>query len=152
MLVKINRGPNFGQEIHLPTSQETNLAILLGDIVPVVQTDDGTPLHPNLRAQATHATAQPNAEPDNTVFTDELRFAVRKNPLSDKIQVYMTKGSFSETYFGHPDGLAAYSFGGKNNWHCPEEIVAQYKARFDAAALAETRRMAALFDGKKNQY
>jgi hypothetical protein len=143
VLVKINRGPNFGQELHLPTSQETNLAILLGDIVPVVQAEDGTPLHPNLRAQAQAATAQAIAEPGQVVFSDELRFVVRKNPLSDKWQVYMTKGSFSETFFGNPDQLANYNFGGKNGYRCPVEIVEQYRKAFNAAAASDNARLMA---------
>jgi hypothetical protein len=32
MLCRICRGPRYGEQVHLPKSQETNLAIMLGDI------------------------------------------------------------------------------------------------------------------------
>jgi hypothetical protein len=38
-LYKICRGPRFGQTIHLPQSQEVNLAVQLGDLEPVPDVD-----------------------------------------------------------------------------------------------------------------
>jgi hypothetical protein len=49
MLCRINRGPRFGETVHLPKSQEVQLATLLGDI-EVVSDDDNLaqpkPQHP----------------------------------------------------------------------------------------------------------
>lgn len=43
----INRGPRYGERIHLPASQEVHLAELLGDIVPAPLQQPATdPLKP----------------------------------------------------------------------------------------------------------
>jgi hypothetical protein len=42
----IQRGPRFGERVHLPQSQEVHLAVMLGDIVPVADAPAAAPAEP----------------------------------------------------------------------------------------------------------
>jgi hypothetical protein len=131
MLVRINRGPNFGQEVHLPVSQETNLAILLGDI-EVVDRSERQP-------------AAPAVDPAT------VNFGVRKNLYNDRPELVMTQGSLVETFQEHPDLLdKGYAFGGKARRVPSAETIAKYRAAYEAyIADANARHRAR--DGSRGQ-
>lgn len=106
MLVKINRGPRFGEEIHLPISQETNLAILLGDVVPIDRSEQ-----------------QPAAPPTPQTPT----FVARIGPRSGKPEIVCFFGSSEEYFTGSPDHVEG-AFGGRARRTPPPEVVEQYRA------------------------
>jgi hypothetical protein len=106
MLVKINRGPRFGEEVHLPISQETNLAILLGDVVPIDRSEQ-----------------QPAAPPAPLVPT----YVARIGPRSGKPEIVCFYGSSEEYFTGSPDQTEGI-FGGRARRSPTPEVVEQYRA------------------------
>lgn len=107
MLVRINRGPNFGQEVHMPVSQELNLAILLGDVEVVEQKP---------AASAPPAASNPHAP----------CFFIGKGLQSGKIQLRMNIGAEEHFYTG-PVEHAATAFGGGLRTP-PADVIAKYEA------------------------
>ena len=73
------------------------------------------------------------------VDTGVVRFGVRKNPLTDRIELVMTQGSLVETFIGHSDLLAGGTFGGKAKRVPPQEIIDRYRAVWNEQNKANQR-------------
>jgi hypothetical protein len=110
---KLNRGPRFGEVVHMPQSQEVHLATLLGDITPA---EDTTP--------------QPKAP----------EWGINKGAYG-YMQITHRKPSGEVCIFdGHPDdaanGFKLRVWSGEKQAHIldgpepPAEIIKQYKAQY----------------------
>lgn len=93
----VQRGPNFGRRVHLPQSQEVNLAVLLGDLQPV--------------SEASTAPKIPQA-----------RFAVGEH-FGRPVIIF--KCGQETSFFDGPVESAAFGFGPHRR--VPDEVVALYK-------------------------
>jgi hypothetical protein len=116
MLVKINRGPNFGQEVHVPVSQETNLAILLGDIVPVEQEQPKKPA------------------------PDVPTFYVGRHKINDKVMLFFRQGINEEMWY---DGPAEYAHRGFGKRTVPPALINEYKLALEQESKANAIRIMA---------
>lgn len=120
MLVRILRGPRFGQEVHLPKSQETQLAILLGDVEMC-----DSPADPVEQARRNPL---PPSEGWSIVKTGLLNdvLAIRYDNGTGGVELYQTAPPRRRQWVFNPgDDEGRYELIPSS---CPKEIVEQFFA------------------------
>lgn len=114
MLCKILRGEKYGQQIHLPKSQEVQLAVLLGDIEVIDDDNAAPPLQ----------THQPKGWRIETSGLANDKFIIAYHDGSGGIMRYeQPPAPTREHYFDEEEQVDAYRLVPST---CPAEIIQQF--------------------------
>lgn len=120
---RLNRGPRFGEIIHLPQSQEVNLAALLGDITVVAEEEQAN---------------RPAVDPM------QPRWGVSVNRSGDYF-IQLAIGNHVQHFDGYPEDAPTCfqrkDWRGNITGHAtPQAIVDEYKAKKDNVFLRNRKR------------
>jgi len=113
-LYRINRGPRFGERVHLPASQEVALAVMLGDIEPVAEVQPTTPAEPKQKFTVGYRESySPRRQGDRV-------------PLDKLLVLQIDMGHGGRMWFDGPPDQAKAHFEAMGH-PCPEELLQQYR-------------------------